>query len=115
VIPLNKEDNQAPCLIAREISLSLIPLTRTSATVMLKGLSVAITLEVISRITTLPLGLPRRKYDKGNNTIAKKIFFLEGEEPMEDKSGVRREIIPYPWNEVNHHLIKYIHVKGDMV
>jgi len=63
---------------------------------MVKGLSIAITPKVISRITTLPLGLPWRKDDKGNNTLAKKNFFLEGEEPIEDKNRFRRESIPYP-------------------
>lgn len=87
--------------VARDFSLSLIPLTRTHAIIMVKGLLVEITPEVVSRITTLPLGLPWRKQDNGNNTLAKKKLFLEGEEPMEDKNGVRRGSIPYPWNEVN--------------
>jgi len=77
-----------------------------------KGLSVVITPKVIRRITALPLGLPWRKEDKDNNTLAKKKFFLEGEEEMEDKNGVRRESIPYPWNEVSYHLIKYISCEG---
>jgi len=98
--------------VAREFSLSLIPLTRTNSTTMLKGLSVAITLEVISRVTRLPLGLPWRKEDKGNNTLEKKNLFLEGEEPMEEKNGNIRESIPYPWNEFNYHLIKYISCVG---
>lgn len=83
--------------VAIYFSLSLIPLTRTHATTMVKCLSIVITPEVISIITTLPLGLPWRNEDKGNDTLAKKKFFLEGEEPMEDKYGVRRESIPYPW------------------
>ena len=53
-----------------------------------------------------------RKEDKTNNTLAKKSFLLEGEEPIEDKNGVRREIIPYPWNEVSYHNIKYISYEG---
>lgn len=98
--------------MAREFSLSLIPLPMTNATSVVKGLSVEITTKVISRITTLPLGLPWRKEDMGNNTLAKKNFFLEGIEPMEDKNGVRRERTPYPWNEVNYHLIKHISSEG---
>jgi len=47
--------------VARDFALSFIPLTRTHATTVVEGLSVEITLEVISRITTLPLGLPWRK------------------------------------------------------
>lgn len=80
--------------VTKGFALSLIPLTRTHATIVVKGLSVEITLEVISRITTLPLGLPWRKEDKVNNNLANKKFFLEGEEPMEEKNGVRRESIP---------------------
>jgi len=98
--------------VAREFSISFIPLTRASANVVVKCLSVAITPEVISRITTLPLGLPWRKEDKTNNTLAKKSFFLEGEEPIEDKNGDRRESIPYPWDEVSYHIIKYISCEG---
>jgi len=98
--------------VVRYFALSLIPVTRTHATAMVKGLSVVITPKVISRITTLPLGLPWRNENKGNNTLAKKKLFLEGEEPMEDKNGVRRESIPYPWNEVSYHLIKYISCEG---
>ena len=79
---------------------------------MVKGLSVEIIPEVINTITTLPLGLPWRKEDKGNNTFAKKRFFLEGEEPIEDKNLVIRGPIPYPWNEFIYHLIKYISCEG---
>lgn len=49
---------------------------------------------------------------QGNNTLAKNKLFLEGEEPMEEENGVRREIIPYPWSEVSYHLIKYISCEG---
>ncbi len=82
--------------VAIYFSLSLIPLTRTHATIVLRGLSIELTLEIIGRITTLTLGLPWRKEDKGNSQIAKKKLFLEGEEAMEDKNGVRRESLPYP-------------------
>jgi len=37
---------------------------------------------------------------------------LEGEEPNEEKNGVIREIIPYPWNEVRYHIINYISCEG---
>jgi len=92
--------------------MSLIPLTRASATVVVKGLSVAITPEVIIRINKLPLRLQWRKKDNTKNTLAKKSFFLEGEEPFEDKNGVRSDNIPYPWNEVSYHIIKYISCEG---
>jgi len=82
--------------VAKDFSLSLIPLTRNHATIVVKGLSIEFTHKIIGRITTLPLGVPWRKEDKGNNKTGKKKFFLEGEEAMEDKNGVRREILPYP-------------------
>jgi len=44
--------------VAKYFSLSLIPLTRTHATIVVKGLSVEITPEVISRNTTIHLWLP---------------------------------------------------------
>ena len=31
---------------------------------------------------------------------------------MEDKNGVRRASLPYPWNEVIYHLINYISCEG---
>jgi len=31
---------------------------------------------------------------------------------MEDKNGVRRASLPYPWNEISYHLIKYISCEG---
>ena len=98
--------------VAKDFALSLIPLTGTHATTVVKFLLVEITPEVIGRITTLPLGLPWRKEDNGNNQLAKKKFLLEGEEAMDDKNGVRRESLPYPWNEISYHLIKYISCEG---
>lgn len=47
--------------VASEFSLSLICITRTNATIVVKGLSVVITPKVIRIITTLPLGLQWRK------------------------------------------------------
>ena len=44
--------------------------------------------------------------------MAKRKFFLEGEEPIEDKNGVRRDSLPYPWSEVGYQLIKYISCEG---
>jgi len=51
----------------KDFSLSLIPLTRIHATVVVRGLSIELILELISRITTLPLGVPWRKEDKGDS------------------------------------------------
>lgn len=98
--------------VAKDFSLSLIPLTRTHAIVVVRGIDIELTLELISIITTLPLGVPWRKEDKGNSQTVKKKFFLEGEEAMEDKNGVRRERLQYTWNEISYHLIKCISCEG---
>jgi len=98
--------------VARDFSLSLIPLIRLHATIVVRCLSIELTPELISRVTTLPLGVPWRKEDKGDSQVAKKKFFLEGEEPNKDKNGVRRASLPYPWNMVSYQLIKYISCEG---
>lgn len=80
--------------VALYFSLSLIPLTGTHATAMVRCLSIELATELIIKITTLPLGVPWRKVEKGDSQTAKKIFFLEGEEPVEDKNAVRRTSLP---------------------
>lgn len=82
--------------VAQDFYLSLIPLTRVHATIVVRGLSIDLTPKLIRIITTLPLGVPWRKEDKGDNQISKKKLFLEGEDPIEDKNGVRRASLPYP-------------------
>ena len=98
--------------VAQEFSLFLTPHTRIHATIVIRGLTIDHTPEPISRVTTLPLGIPWRKEDKGDSQVSKGKFFLEGEEPTEDKNGVRRESMRYPWNEVGYQLIKYISCEG---
>ncbi len=44
--------------------LSLVPHTRTHATITIRGLSIEMTPEFINRVTTLPLGLPWSKDEK---------------------------------------------------
>jgi len=94
--------------LAQEFSLSLTPLTRIHATIVIRGLYI----DLISRVTTLLLGIPWRKEGKGDSQVSKRKFFLEGEEPTADKNGVRRESLPYTWNEVGYQLIKYISSEG---
>jgi len=77
-----------------------------------RGLSIELTPKLISRVTILPVGVPWRKEDKGDRQVAKRKFFLEGEEPTEEKNGLKRESLPYPWNEVSYQLIKYISCEG---
>jgi len=64
--------------VARDFSLSLLPLTRTHATIVVRGLSIELTPELIRRITTLPLGVHWRKEDKGDSQTIKKKLFLAG-------------------------------------
>ena len=101
--------------VAKYFVLSLITLTRTHATTVDKGLSVEITLEVISKITTLPLGLSWRKEYKGNNILAKKKFFVEGEEEMEDKMGSEEEAFHTLGMKLATISLNIYHVKGDTV
>ena len=83
--------------VAQEFSHSLTPHSRIHATVIVRGLTIDLTPKLISRVTTLPLGMPWRKEDKGDNQVEKRKLFLEGEEPTKDKNGVRRESLSYPW------------------
>jgi len=50
--------------ISHEFSLSPVLHTRTHAIVTIRSLSIEITPEFISRVTTLPLGLPWSKDEK---------------------------------------------------
>jgi len=43
---------------------------------------------------------------------ARKVFSLQNEKPMEDKNGVRREILQYPWDDVAYYILKYISCEG---
>jgi len=52
-----------------------------------------ITPEFISRITSLPLGLPWSKEEKPSGQVAKKTFFHPNEHPVQDKNGIRRSVI----------------------
>jgi len=70
--------------------------TRDSATTMVRGLSITINLELISKVENLPLGVQCIKEDKSSSVIAKKSFFTSDEKWIEDKNGVKRESLPYP-------------------
>lgn len=98
--------------IAHEFAMALNPHSRTSATTMVRGLFITINPKVIKKVTTHPQGVQWRREDKASNTFAKKNFFLNDEEPIEDKNGVRRKSLPYPWDEVSYHILKYISCEG---
>lgn len=98
--------------VTEEFLLSLRPHSKTHATVSFRGLTIELTPEFISRITNLPLGLPWSKEEKPLGQVAKKTFFQSDEHPVEDKNGIIRTIIPYPWGEVSYHIMKYISCEG---
>jgi len=76
--------------IAQEFSHSLVPHTRTYATVTFRGIYMEITPKFISRVTTLPLGLPWSKDEKPIGQAAKKNFSQNNETLVQDKNGIRR-------------------------
>lgn len=78
---------------------------------MVRGLVITLSPELISRVTTFPLGVKWVK-ETMPSTTAKKIFFLPGEEYIEDKNGVRIESLPYPSDEVAFHIMKCISCEG---
>ena len=53
--------------VAQEFAHSLTPHSRIHATVILRGLTIDLTPELINRVTTLPLGIPWRREDKANS------------------------------------------------
>ena len=52
------------------------------------------------------------KDEKPIGQAPKKNFFQNNETPVEDKNGIRRASIPYPWDEVSYQIIKYISCEG---
>jgi len=98
--------------IAQEFALSLVPRTRPHATITLRGLFMETTPKFISRVTTLPLGLPWSKDEKPIGQAVKKNFFQNNETPSEDKNGIRRASIPYPLDEVSYQIIRHVSCEG---
>lgn len=92
--------------------MSLRPHSKTHATVSFRGLTLEITLELISGVTGLPLGLPWSKEERSLGQVAKKTFFLPEEHPIEDKNRVRRTSLPPLWSEVSFQIMKYITCEG---
>ena len=69
--------------------------SKERATTVARGPEITLSPELISRITTFPLGF---KWNKENmpSTIAKRNIVLSAEEFIEDKNGVRIGSLPYP-------------------
>lgn len=72
----------------------ITPHSKTHATVTFRGLSVEITAIFITRVTTLPLGLPSSKNEKPIGQTTKKNLFQNNETLVEDKNDIRRASIP---------------------
>ena len=81
--------------IDQEFTVALQSHSKERATIVVRGLAITLSPELISKVTTLPLGVKWVK-ERMPRTAAKKIFFLPGEEYIEDKNGVRRESLLYP-------------------
>jgi len=64
---------------------------------MVRVLSIKINRELISMVTTLPLGIQWRKVDKAGSTFFKKNFFLNDEQLIETKMGLEGKAFPIPW------------------
>lgn len=92
--------------------LSLVPHTRNHAIITIRGISIEITPEFISRVTTLPLGPPWSKDEKRIGQATKRKFFQDNETPVEDKNEIRRASLPYPRDEVSYQVVKYISYEG---
>lgn len=98
--------------VTEEFLLSLKPHSKTHAIVNFRVLTIEITPEFIRTITSLPLGLPQSKEEKPLGQAVKKTFFQPDEHFVEDKNGIRRTSIPYPWGEVSGQIMKYISYEG---
>lgn len=92
--------------VIEEFLLSLKPHSKIHATISFRGLTIEPTSEFISRVTSLPLGLPWSKEEKPLGQVGKKTFFQPDEHPVEDKNGIIRTSLPYPWGEVSYQIMK---------
>lgn len=79
---------------------------------MVRGLAITITPDLISKVSTLPLGVKWNREEKLFCTASKKSLLLPNEEYIEDKNGVRRGILHYPWDKVAYYIMKYISCEG---
>lgn len=79
---------------------------------MVRGLVISLNAELISRVTTLPLGIRWSKEDKVVSVASRNNFFILKEKSVEDNNGVRRDRLPYPCDEVAYHILKYISCEG---
>jgi len=100
--------------LAFEFSMALNSQTKESPTTIVRVLAISLNPKIISGITTLPLGIKWSREYKATSFTAKRNFFTTNERPVEYKNGVRRKSLPYPWDEVAYHIMKYICCEGRM-
>ena len=79
---------------------------------MVRGLAITHCLEIIRRVITLPVGIKWGIEHKTTSTTAKNNLLTTNEKPIKYRNGVKRESLPYPWDEVAYHIIKYISYDG---
>ena len=82
--------------IAREFAVAMQSHLEERATTMVRGLAITLSPELISKVTTFPLGVKWVK-ERIPSTTCKKSLFLLGEEYTKEKNIVRRESLTYPW------------------
>lgn len=75
--------------------MALNPQGEDSATSVVRGLAISLNVELIRKVTTLPLGIRWSKENKAMSVTSRKNFFIQREKHVEDKNGVRGESLPY--------------------
>lgn len=98
--------------VTHEFSMALHSQGEDNGTTIVRGISIHLNVEIIKKLTTIPLGFLWGKEDRTIAIIDKKTFFLPKEKQVEYKNGVRRESLPYPWDEVAYNILKYISFEG---
>lgn len=100
--------------LAFEFSMDMNSQTKDRGITFVGGLAISLNPEIIIRVTTLPLGIKWSREDKATSVASKNNLFTSNENHIKDKDGVRRESLPYPWDEVVYHIVKYMSCEGRM-
>ena len=80
--------------VARDFAMDFHSQVDDSSTAVIRGLVITITPDLISRVTTLPLGIKWNREDRVTSVVAMKSLFFPNEEHIKEKNGVRRESLP---------------------
>lgn len=98
--------------LSLEFSMALNSQTKDNSTVVVRGLAMSLNPIIISKVRTLPIGIKWSREDKSTSITTQMNFFTANENPVEDKNGVRRESLYFPWYEMAYHILKYISYEG---